>query len=130
MGPAAAWPGAMLDKLFAVVTVQGGGDEGLIVGANSLMCALSGYSEGELIGKTLDMLVPQESREAHRFYRQGFMLRPSTRLMGPDREVLLAHREGHNIRVWVGLSPIGDDHVMAVVLPMDSAPPFGPRARV
>jgi PAS domain S-box-containing protein len=113
-----------LRALFAVAVIDHS-ENGIIVRVNPLMCELSGWSEDELVGQPLELLIPKQSRQAHHFYRMGFMLRPSPRPMGPDREVVLLHRTGHEIRVWVGLAPIEEGGVLAVVLPMDIGRSFG-----
>lgn len=119
--------------LFAVVTCstgdadQGGGE---ILFVNDLFCALSGWTREQIIGQKLNVIIPERSREAHEHYRKGFEARPAARPMGPDRQVVLLHKEGHEIRVWVGLDPDFDPDtglvtVTSVMLPMDIGRPFG-----
>lgn len=122
--------GKALLELFAVVTVTTGAGEGggEIVFVNNLFCVLSGWAKEEIVGQKIDVLIPEESRAAHHHYRLGFEVRPSSRPMGPDREVVLRHKQGHKIRVWVGLDPDTYEDpatVTAVILPMDIGRSYG-----
>jgi PAS domain S-box-containing protein len=107
----------VLLSLFAVAVVQSDGDGGLITEANDLLGNLCGWDPAELVGQPLDVLIPPQSRGAHHHYRTGFMLHPSARPMGPDREVVLLHKSGREIRVWIALAPIDDNTITAVILP-------------
>lgn len=115
---------ALVD-LFAVAVIESDTDAGRIVEVNDLLCRLCGFARDELLGQPLDVLIPDRSRAAHRHYRAGYMLHPSARPMGPDREVVLLHKTGREIRVWIGLAPIDDHNVTAVVLPMDIGRSYG-----
>ncbi len=114
-----------LSDLFAVAVIESSTDSGQIVEVNDLLCRLCGFDRDELIGAPLDILIPERSRRAHRHYRAGYMLHPSARPMGPDREVVLQHKDGREIRVWIGLAPIDEHNVTAVVLPMDIGRSYG-----
>lgn len=115
---------ALVD-LFAVAVVESDQEAGTIVECNELLCRLCGWTRDELIGAPLDLLIPQRSQAAHRYYRAGYMLHPSARPMGPDREVVLLHKTGREIRVWIGLAPIDEHNVTCVVLPMDIGRSYG-----
>lgn len=121
-----------LTDLFAVAIVESKTDDvapadeaGIIVEVNDLMCRLCGFTRDELLGASLDVLIPERSRRAHRHYRRGYMLHPSARPMGPDREVVLLHKSGREIRVWIGLAPMDEHNVTCVVLPMDIGRSYG-----
>jgi PAS domain S-box-containing protein len=117
--------GPALLALFAVVIVESNGKDGEITFVNDLLCRLAGYEQEDLVGEPLDILIPEKSRRAHHLYRQGFMERPASRPMGPDREVVLLHKNGSELRVWVGLHPLDADNVCAVILPMDIGRSYG-----
>ena len=111
--------------LFAVCIVSAGEDEhgGEILFVNDLFCSLSGWAKEDIVGQKLDVIIPERSRSAHQYYRRGFEFRASPRPMGPDREVVLLHKDGKEIRVWVGLDPDRMENpttVTAVLLAMES----------
>jgi diguanylate cyclase (GGDEF)-like protein/PAS domain S-box-containing protein len=66
---------------------------------------LFGYSPGQLIGKSIDALVPDKERAKHPSYREGFLKNPSTRRMG-GRDLYAQKLNGDNFPVEVGLTPI------------------------
>jgi two-component system phosphate regulon sensor histidine kinase PhoR len=115
----------VLRSLFAVAVVKSDRDVGRITEVNDLLGELTGWDPVELEGQPLDVLIPERSRGSHHHYRAGFMLHPLARPMGPDREVVILHKNGTEIRVWIGLAPIDRGSVTAVILPMDIGRSYG-----
>lgn len=66
--------------------------EGHIVMANAQLEALFGYTQTELAGKPVEMLLPESLRAVHPSYRARFAADPKTRVMGAGREVVGRHR--------------------------------------
>lgn len=83
--------------------------DGTIVLANDHFETLFGYEKGQLLGKKLDILLPDEIRQAHGELRQAFFELPTARSMGKGRDLFGRHKNGHLIPVEIGLQPIGDD---------------------
>lgn len=77
--------------------------EGLIRFVNTNLCELSGYSEEELIGSSIDMLVPSGQREVHRRHLAGFATAPSQRIMGEGRHLSLRRKSGTLVSVEISL---------------------------
>ena len=72
---------------------------------------LFGYRRDELIGQSVDMLVPLHHRAAHQAHRKAFAdspasLAPGARLMGSGRELHGLRKDGSEFPVEVGLNPI------------------------
>jgi len=67
---------------------------------------LFGYMRDELIGQSVDRLVPERVRSAHPSYRAGFFTDPKTRPMGAGRDLYGVHKDGHEIPVEIGLNPL------------------------
>jgi rsbT co-antagonist protein RsbR len=80
--------------------------EGVIVLVNSQTERLFGYMRDELIGQSVDRLVPERVRSAHPSYRAGFFTDPKTRPMGAGRDLYGVHKDGHEIPVEIGLNPL------------------------
>lgn len=117
--------GPMVDDMFPICVV-GNDERGTIVYANEKLHDFLGYSEGELVGQPLDVIIPHASRAAHKHYRKGFMTRPSMRPMGRDREVTILKKDQTVVRVMIALGPENvegvprlDGSVASVILPVD-----------
>jgi PAS domain S-box-containing protein len=65
-----------------------------------------GYERMQLLGQSVEMLLPGAGRDAHAQLRRGFLASPSVRSMGAGRPLRALHRDGREIPVEVGLSPI------------------------
>lgn len=81
------------------------GADGLILMTNPELDRLFGYSAGELIGESVECLVPQAHRRAHVGLRKGFIADGNTRQMGASLDDLRGVRkDGSQFSVEVGLS--------------------------
>jgi PAS domain S-box-containing protein len=79
---------------------------GKIVLVNSQAEKLFGYSRQELLGQTIEMLVPESSRENHPALREDFFTHPKVRPMGAGRDLHAQHKSGKLIPVEIALNPI------------------------
>jgi PAS domain S-box-containing protein len=79
---------------------------GRIVLLNSLVELLFGYTRSELIGQSLERLVPQHSRTIHAEHIKGFLREPRARLMGAGRDLFGLHKDGHEVPIEIGLNPL------------------------
>ena len=80
-------------------------EQGAIVLSNRQLDAMFGYAEGELIGKNIDVLVPEAARKHHPQLRQDYTLNGSPRTMGSlNKELRGVRRDGSEFLVEVGLS--------------------------
>jgi PAS domain S-box-containing protein len=96
---------------------------GTIVLVNRETERLFGYAREELLGKPIEMLVPHDARQRHPAYRAGFFQQPQSRAMGAGRDLFGRRKDGAEIRVEIGLSPIEMDDgvfVLASVVDIDA----------
>ena len=79
-----AFPGGMImtDATGKIVLVNAGTER------------LFGYSRNELLGQSIDMLVPAAVRRHHERYRDGFVKRPEARQMGVGRDLRGVRKDG------------------------------------
>jgi len=82
---------------------------GQIVMVNAQTEKLFGYIRQELIGQSVDILVPQRFRGMHAGYRGAFFANPSVRAMGAGRDLFGLRKDGVEIPVEIGLNPIQGD---------------------
>jgi PAS domain S-box-containing protein len=82
------------------------GPDGTIVLVNRELERQFGYSRDELIGRSVDLLLPESLRAIHAAHRERFMRAPEARRMGSGRELSGRRRDGSSIPVEIGLSSI------------------------
>jgi PAS domain S-box-containing protein len=78
--------------------------DGLITTANAQFAMMSGYSRLELIGTSVDLLVPRAHRDGHSELRHSFVAAASRRPMGPGVRLALLRRNGTELPVEISLS--------------------------
>jgi PAS domain S-box-containing protein len=81
-------------------------DKGEIVLVNSQIEKLFGYDRGELIGRSVEILVPERLAGQHPEYRRKFFASPTARAMGAGRELFGRRKDGVEFPVEIGLNPI------------------------
>jgi PAS domain S-box-containing protein len=65
-----------------------------------------GYAPGELAGRALDLLIPERHRASHAELVADVFLDPVVRGTRSHRPVVGRHKDGHDIPIEVGISPI------------------------
>jgi len=81
---------------------------GIIRYASRRVSALFGYSHEEVIGKNIEMLLPERFRIRHVEHRQDYINAPRMRPMGQDLALFGQRRDGSEFPVEISLSPIQD----------------------
>jgi PAS domain S-box-containing protein len=79
---------------------------GKVVFTNTFLDRMFGYESGELLGKSVDVLLPEELVGAHGRHRKKYQAAPETRLMGAGRDLLARRKDGSVFPVEIGLSPL------------------------
>jgi hypothetical protein len=80
--------------------------EGKIVLVNREVERLFGYSREELLAKSVDLLLPGKFRPGHLDHRAGFMADPRARSMGAGRDLYGLRKDGSEVPVEIGLTPL------------------------
>ena len=88
---------------------------GLMILVNRETERLFGYTREELLGQSIEILVPPRFQPHHPGYRAGFFANPSTRLMGAGRDLFGLRKDGTEIPVEIGLNPISTDEGLLVL---------------
>jgi len=78
--------------------------EGVIQLANPVSETMFGYGSGELVNKSVDILLPKQLRQNHVHQRQHFSDHPSPRKMGVGRDLMAVRKDGTEFPVEISLS--------------------------
>ncbi len=80
--------------------------KGLITLANQLAHSMFDYEQDELIGQSIESLIPDRYRNRHGVYRASYGETASPRSMGRGRELFARKKDGSEFPVEVGLTPL------------------------
>lgn len=91
---------------------------GTIALANAQMERVFGYQRNELLGKSVDMLVPDAQRPGHAGQRSGYLANPQTRNMAARVDLRGRRKDGSLVPVEISLSPVvfkSETHVIGII---------------
>jgi two-component system, sensor histidine kinase len=81
---------------------------GVICYANRQISALFGYSRDEVIGKQVEILLPERYRQRHLGHRDGYIRNIRIRPMGQGLDLFGRRADGSEFPVEISLSPVQD----------------------
>ena len=88
---------------------------GRIVLVNREVERLFGYPREELLGQSIELLVPEQLRGHHPEFRSAFLRDPKVRAMGAGRELFGRRKDGSEVPVEIGLTPVATEEGMFVL---------------
>jgi PAS domain S-box-containing protein len=80
--------------------------KGKIVLVNAQTEKLFGYTRTELLGQTVEVLVPEQSQGHHPGLRRGFHHNPIARPMGAGRDLYGLRKDGTEVPIEIGLNSV------------------------
>jgi PAS domain S-box-containing protein len=100
-------------------------DEGFIALANEQASRLLRYAPQELVGLSIEALVPESVRPSHSRYQRAFLRDPKPRPMGTQLELIALRRDGSEVLVEIALVPLheqGLPYTMAAIRDIGAYP--------
>ncbi|MGE0097834.1 MAG: sensor histidine kinase [Hydrogenophaga sp.] len=96
--------GQAFDRIpVAMIVVN---QRGEITRLNQLAETTFGYSSEELIGHTVEKLIPSRYHGVHPTYRSGFLAETNARPMGAGRDLSGLRKDGSEFPVEIGINPV------------------------
>ena len=92
--------------------------DGLIEHVNQEAARLFQYSQHQLVGKPIELLIPEEHQAIHPKLREGFANSPLARPMGSGRDLTAQNAKGEVFPVEIGLKPIRTSEGLYVLCAM------------
>ena len=98
----------MASAPIAIVLVNGAGD---IVYANAKLCQMFDYTNDELRGHPIELLIPERFRFDHRHHRALYRANPHVRAMGSGLDLAGRRKDGSEFPIEAGLTyyPVGNE---------------------
>src|SRR5438552_10770819 len=84
-------------------------EQGMVIDANTQALRMFGYDRGELIGESIEMLLPERFRRSHEGQRSSYMKAPHTRPMAVGQELTARRKDGTEFAVEIALAPLATD---------------------
>ncbi len=101
----------------AIVLINSKGE---IILVNRQTEILFGYTRDELIGQSLDILIPSRFSSTHYRHQDNFFKNPKPRNISERKELYGLHKDGREIPVEIGLNPVeNEDGVLVLASILD-----------
>lgn len=91
--------------------------DGTITLTSRRVTTLLGWEPTDLIGQSVEALIPDHLRGVHQRHRTDYLQAPRAREMGQGLELVALHRDGSEVAVEISLAPVTfEDDEQAVVV--------------
>jgi PAS domain S-box-containing protein len=104
---------------YATIGIVITNKDGVIINFNKYIQIQFGYTKSEVLGKTVEILLPQSIHSKHEAHRDNFNKNPQNRIMGAGRDLCARKKDGTEFPVEVSLSHYSlnsEEYVIAFVV--------------
>ncbi|MEO6288930.1 MAG: PAS domain-containing sensor histidine kinase [Ginsengibacter sp.] len=104
---------------YATIGIVITNKNGVIINFNKCIQIQFGYTKAEVLGKTVEILLPQSIHSKHEAHRDNFNKNPQNRIMGAGRDLCARKKDGTEFPVEVSLSHYSlnsEEYVIAFVV--------------
>ena len=110
------WAAKILEATCEAILVVD--QEGEIKYANPQAAVLFGWERNELVGLSVETLIPPTYSKIHQTHRRAYLDNPTSRRMGAQREMLARTKDGRDFYAEISLSPyqVGDSALTICLL--------------
>nr|WP_250646673.1 PAS domain-containing sensor histidine kinase [Pseudemcibacter aquimaris] len=81
-------------------------DKGIILAVNPAMERIFGYTEEELMGENITILMPKKNGMEHSVYMDSYIQTGHKRIIGIGRELVAKHKDGHLFPIHLGIGEL------------------------
>ncbi len=96
--------GSILESIADAIVVIA--QDGMIIRVNAQTEKLFGYARDELVGRSVETLLPERARHQHVDSRRDYSANPCPRPMGLGMELCARRKDGQELPVEISLSPL------------------------
>ena len=96
------------EAIDAIFTIN---EKGIITLVNQSALSMFGYTQEELVGKNVSILMPDSHRKRHDSYIAQHMATGIQKMIGTDRTVTARRKDNSEFKCRLGLSKIEDDQL-------------------
>ncbi len=89
---------------YATIGIVVTSDKGVIINFNKYAEIQFGYTKDQILGKTVEVLLPASVHSRHIKYREDYYQDPQPRIMGHGRDLFAQNKDGNTFPVEVSLS--------------------------
>lgn len=105
---------------FATIGIVLTNDEGRIINFNKFAEKQFEFTKEEVLGKTVELLIPTSLHAKHHQYRENYYHKPEVRVMGHGRDLFARKKDGSTFPVEVSLSHYTiNDHTFVIAFVID-----------
>jgi PAS domain S-box-containing protein len=105
---------------YATIGIVVTNDEGRIINFNKFAEKQFEFNKEEVLGKTVELLIPSSVRAKHHQYREDYYREPEVRVMGHGRDLFAKKKDGSTFPVEVSLSHYTiNDHTFVIAFVID-----------